>query len=574
MLLPEPLAYPYSALCLFLIVKALSTRSAWWIAGAALASAVAPLVKSQLGVVPAVYVLAVLGLAWNGRWMRRWRERWTTWDRVGAITLLAGVAIVVNSVITHQSFSWYVATTLWKDRMIDDGLWAVGAFTIGVGVFPVVAGLAALVRPRGVVRSERERAFVAVAVSAIGAFTWYTAVKAAYISTVFSTLTEERNLIYLSPVVFAATALALERRRLRLLPVLAAAALAGYVLVGTNYKMDVHLYNDAPGLAILQSANRNLGLTPHGAQIVLLALLGASVAVLLAPRVRRVPPVAVRAIVLTAALFVLAWNVTGQMAAASASRNFSDELLHNYPRPLNWLDQADHGQPAMYLGQEITDANGLWLLEFWNKSLHYVWSLDGTAKGPGPTLSPDLLSLDGQITTVPGIQYVVVDPGIDLVGGAKATAVHRGGGAAQRWRLYKITPPLRLADAVGGIYADGWAGKESSYSRYRTPGDRPGSVVVNISRAAWNGPSPTGHVTIRVGPLGIKDKQPALASVTQIRRWKVESGLERSFVIPTPKPPFRVEVLISPTFVPAREDPRSSELREFGAQVSFGFQPG
>ena len=97
---------------------------------------------------------------------------------------------------------------------------------------------------------------------------------------------------------------------------------------------------------------------------------------------------------------------------------------------------------------------------------------------------------------------------------------------------------------------------------------------MNISRAAWNGPSPTGHVTIRVGPLGIKDKQPVLASVTQIRRWKVESGLERSFVIPTPKPPFRVEVLISPTFVPAREDPRSSELREFGAQVSFGFQPG
>ena len=370
--------------------------------------------------------------------------------------------------------------------MIDDGLWAVGAFTIGVGVFPVVAGLAALVRPRGVVRSERERAFVAVAVSAIGAFTWYTAVKAAYISTVFSTLTEERNLIYLSPVVFAATALALERRRLRLLPVLAAAALAGYVLVGTDYKMDVHLYNDAPGLAILQSANRNLGLTPHGARIVLLALLGASVAVLLAPRVRRVPPVAVRAIVLTAALFVLAWNVTGQMAAASASRNFSDELLHNYPRPLNWLDQADHGQPAMYLGQEITDANGLWLLEFWNKSLQYVWSLDGTAKGPGPTLSPDLLGPDGRITTVPGIQYVVVDPGIDLVGQPAGKATHLGGGAAQDWRLYKIQQPLRLLDAETGIYADGWSKKTSSYSRYRTPGNRPGYVIVNVSRAAWN----------------------------------------------------------------------------------------
>ena len=31
--------------------------------------------------------------------------------------------------------------------MIDYGLWAAGALTIGLGVLPVVAGLAALVRP-------------------------------------------------------------------------------------------------------------------------------------------------------------------------------------------------------------------------------------------------------------------------------------------------------------------------------------------------------------------------------------------------------------------------------------------
>jgi hypothetical protein len=573
MLLPEPLAYPYSALCLFLIAKALSTRGAWWIGGAAIASAIAPLVRSELGVIPAVYVLAALGLAWHGRWARRWRERWSAWDWIGAATLIAGVLIVVNAYVTHRSFSWYVATTLYKDRMIDYGLWAVGALTIGLGVFPVVAGLAALIRPRGVVRTERERAFVAVAAASIAGFTWYTAIKAAYISTVFSTLTEERNLIYLSPVLFVATALFLERPRARLWAVAAAAALAGYVLVGTDYKMDVHLYNDAPGLSILQSANRNLGLTPHGARIVLLSVLAASVLVLAAPRVRRVPAWAVRGLLVVSALFVLAWNVTGQMAAASASRNFSDELLRNYPRPLNWLDRADGGKPAMYLGQQITDANGLWLLEFWNKSLHYVWSLDGTAKGPGPTLSPDLLSLDGRITEAPGIRYVVVDPGIDLVGQQVTSAEHRGGGAAQDWRLYRIAPPLRLVDAVSGIYADGWAGKQSAYSRYRTPGGRPGYVTVNVSRAAWNGPSPTGHVTIRVGPLRIKDKQPALASTTQIRRWKIESGLERSFVIPTPKPPFRVEVLIAPPFVPAHYDPRSSELREFGAQVSFSYQP-
>src|SRR5205085_6564400 len=113
MLIPEPLAYPYSALCLFLIVKALATRRAEWLAGAAFASAVAPLVRGELGVVPAIYVLAALGLAWQGRRMRRWRERWWTWDWVGAVVLLAGLAIVVNSFVTHRSFSWYVSTTLY-----------------------------------------------------------------------------------------------------------------------------------------------------------------------------------------------------------------------------------------------------------------------------------------------------------------------------------------------------------------------------------------------------------------------------------------------------------------------------
>jgi hypothetical protein len=40
-------------------------------------------------------------------------------------------------------------------------------------------------------------------------------------------------------------------------------------------------------------------------------------------------------------------------------------------------------------------------------------------------------------------------------------------------------------------------------------------------------------------------------------------------VIPTPKPPFRVEVRISPTFSPS--DYGQSDRRELGAQVAFAF---
>jgi hypothetical protein len=571
MFVPEPLAYPYSTLGLFLIVKALATRSTRWIVGAGLACAVAPLVRSELAVLPAVFVLAALALWWTGERMRERRASWTGWDWAGAVTFFVGSTIVLNAFIVHRSYSWYVATTYYKDRMLDNGLWAVGALTIGLGVLPVVGGLAALVRPRGLVRTETERAFVAVAAMSVVGFAWYTAVKAAYISTVFSTLVEERNLIYLSPVLLAATALFLERPRLRPLAVLPPAALALYVMKGTDYKMDVKLYSDAPGFSILQAANRTLGLTPDGARIMLLCVLAGTVALLVGASLVRGRERLLRPLLATAVLFVLAWNLTGQIGASGASKTISDDLLANYPRPLDWLDRADGGKPAVYLGQQITDANGIWLLEFWNSSLHYVWSLDGTAKGPGPTLSPDLLGTDGRITAPEGVRYVVVEPNIDLVGRVVARARHYGGGAPQEWRLFEIASPLRLRDAAEGIYADGWSGKRTAYSRYLTPGNRPGYAVVTLSRAAFNGNEPPGHVTIRVGPLRVRNKQPALAKVTGIERWTIRGGASRTFYVPVPKPPWRVEVLVAPTFKPALVDPHSSEMRDFGAQVGYGY---
>ena len=57
LIVSEPLAYPYAALCFLLIAKAIATRSRWWIAGAVVASLLAPLVRGQLAVISAVFVL-------------------------------------------------------------------------------------------------------------------------------------------------------------------------------------------------------------------------------------------------------------------------------------------------------------------------------------------------------------------------------------------------------------------------------------------------------------------------------------------------------------------------------------
>jgi hypothetical protein len=573
MFVEEPLAYPSATLCLFLIVKGLTTRRRGWLAGALVASLVAPLVRGELAVIPVVYLLAVLFLVWTSAWARRKRAGWKTWDWVGAATLFVGAVIVINAFISKHAYSWLVSTEFYKGRMVDNGLWAAGALAIGLGILPVVAGLAWLVRPRDVLRTPPERVFAAVLVAAILGFGWYTAVKAAYISTVFSTLVVERNLIYLAPPLFVATALFLEQRRLHPLAVAGAGAFALYLVLTTPYKLDAFPYSDAPGLSILQGANRNLGLSGSVEKKVLILLVVVSVLVCLAPllaRGRR--PRLVGGVLAAAAALVVGWNLTGQLAAADGSQRLSNQLLDNFPRPLDWLDRASGGEPVLYLGQKITDANGLWLLEFWNRSLHYVWSLDGTAKGPGPTLSPDLLSRNGRITSVPGIRYVVVDEGIDLVGRRVASEAHKAGGAAKKWILYRIKPPLRLEDAQTGIYDDGWTGADSAYSRYSTPGGRPGFAVVTVSRQAWGGPSPPGHVTIRVGPLRLdKSHQPALGKVTRVVHWVVNSHGYKVFTIPTPKPPFRVEVHVDPTFVPAQVDPTSSEMRQFGAQVAYAF---
>ncbi len=68
-----------------------------------------------------------------------------------------------------------------------------------------------------------------------------------------------------------------------------------------------------------------------------------------------------------------------------------------------------------FLGQSIKDPNPVWLLEFWNRSLTKVWSLDGTAPGPGATATPDLKKPDGTLTT-PTRASSLVTPGVDIAG--------------------------------------------------------------------------------------------------------------------------------------------------------------
>ncbi len=575
MLIPEPLAYPYSVLCLFLIVKVLATRRKVWIASAVVASLLAGFVRGELALMPVVLGFAAAFLFWHSPRPRAWRRSWGSWDWVGFVVLAIGILIVLNTLIGHHSRSFDIATGHYKQRMYTYGLWAVGALGIGVGVLPLVAGLAALLRPRDEPRTPAMRAFLATAAAAILCFSGYTAIKASYLSTVFATRVEERNIIYLAPVLLVGTALWLERPRLRLGALLATSLFALYLVFHTPYQLETRLSADAPGLSVLALGNRDLGFDDSATRWLLLGTLAVAVALLVAPRFlggrRRL---AMGAAGLAAGL-VVAWSLAGQIAAGNASNAESAAFLRGQPAHTDWVDRNTGGAPTMYLGQKVNDPNGVWSLEFWNRSLRYVWSLDGTAKGPGPTETPNIDGLDGHLQQQRGeLKYVVTDSSIDVVGRVKGTGTYLEAGQPVDWKLFQVAYPVRLRDAHEGIYSDGWMGADGSYTLYSSAGRRTGTVSVTVSRRGWGGPNVPGQVEIKVGPLGLSpDHQPTIGRVTGRRHWVVGTHDYRQFDFPNQTPPLRVEIHISPTFVPAKLDPGSSDLRPLGAVVGFGFEP-
>jgi hypothetical protein len=570
LIVEEPLAYTYSTLCLYLVVGALLHRSRWWIAGAVVASLIAPLVRGELVVIPATFALGALFLVWRSTQVERWRARWSREDWIGAGVLLVGACILISAVFGHRSHEWLIATGFYPHRMWTLGMRAAGALTIGVGIFAFVAGLASLWRAPGEVPRYEVRVFRSALLAAVITFGIYTAVKASFISTTFGTYTVERNLIYLSPLLFVGTALWLERRAAHPLAVAAAAGFALYLVLTTPYEMGTHFYSQAPGFALLEWFNRTsvAFLTPNGAKILLLAILVLTVVVLLAPRY--LPRIGLAA-ALAACAFTLAWSFAGELAGASASNSYSRTFLSNIRGNPTWLDNATHGAPTLYLGQQMQDSNSEWLLEFWNRSLKAVWSLDGTAQGPGPFLTPDLGATDGTLSPDPRYPYVVADRGISVVGKRFPPHFHEAGGSFVPWTLYRVSGPLRLRWAYVGVQPDGWMSSDSSYTRYSSPRNRAGTMIVRLTRAP--GTPAIAHVSIGNVIRG-PDKQPHLGRNVTVHTGRLTATKDLVFRLRAPGPRFRVEVHVAPTFKPIEvTNGRVQDARELGAQVTYTFKP-
>jgi len=562
----EPFAYPLATVALWLIARALVQPNWTRVGVAVLASATAMLTRTQLSILFAVLALGLLWLAWESERIRAWRSSWTRWDWLGAIVLVVGLAVGFSAAMGHLSESWRETTGFYRDRILEHATWAAGALAIGIGILPVVAGIAALARPKDEPRDTETRAFVVTSVAALTVFLIYTGIKGAYISTIFSTLIVERNLIYLCPVLFAATALAFERGVGRGWAIAGGAALTVYLVSETPLRLDQYPYYEARGLSMAAFANRELGWAEGTIERALLVASVIAVAIVVALGLLRRGSVVFAAVAGSAAVAVLAWNLTTEVYAAEGERILSERVDGNLTKPYDWVERLTDGGSVVVIGQGIADPTGIWLTEFFNPSVRKIWSIDGSARVVGgPILTPDLAASDGTLTPPPGTEFALALNGVTL----QAPVVGTGGTAT----LYRLDgKPLKLGAAVEGLYSDGWMGSSAAYTRYDIARDGPGFAVVKLSRTRWCPQDVPGKVTVRIGPVTIGRQHPEIARVTETKTGVVHACKAITLLLAAPNAPWRVEVTIEPTFVPRELDPSRSDARELGAVFEAGFQ--
>jgi hypothetical protein len=299
-----------------------------------------------------------------------------------------------------------------------------------------------------------------------------------------------------------------------------------------------------------------------------------SVVLILALRFLRRGSTAFVAVAATVAVGVFAWTLTTEIYAAEGEQILARQVASNHVLPYDWVERETGGGSVVVLGQQmLDDATGVWLNEFFNPSIKKVWSIDGTAPGPGAILTPDLAAADGTLTPNPGTEYAITLNGVEL----QAPEVTRVG----QYILYRVDgQPLKLAAGITGVDHDGWIADsdgdkvaEAAYNRFDVSDDGPGLALVSLSRVAWCAGG-KATATARIGTIGIgPDNQPAIDRVVDVQQKPIFDCKSDAFALPVPNSPWRVEVSITPTFSPHDIDVNHGDRRQLGAVFSAGFSP-
>jgi hypothetical protein len=572
MLMTENAFLPAFVLAAFVLARALERPTVLWQAFAFGTIGLAAFIRFQglvlVAVVPTAILLKVL--------FELRAEPRKPWTRFVAAELrrywFSAGLLIVGAVL-------YVGYELARGRSLKSGLGsyevvAHGGYSFGlvrhwvflhfaelplfVGVLPASAFLllVLLAFRRGGTRSEAERAFLAVTVAAIP---WIVVEVAAFASR-FSIRIEERYMFFLSPFLFLALALWLDRGlpRPRVMTVVAGVVPALlFLALPLGTLLNISIYSDTfeliPFLRLSQVVH---GITWTERILVAGGILAALVFIFWP---RRWHPSLVLPGAVAAFLVLSTYTITGALRDYSRSTR---DLAGTSGSP-SWIDRAlGPGRQAGFLlgttGNPWPETLGLWQLEFWNRRLGPIYNLGipdpaGGSETPvqvSPTTGEIVSELTGEPVQVP---YAV--SGLSARLGGRLIAVH------PPFALYRTAGPLRLAEKEVGVYPDRWMGADASYTRFVRRA--PGRLIVALSRKVWSGPDKPVRARLQLVPLG----GPHAGQPIITRRVTLAGHGSRSLGIATPGGPFTVTVHIDPTYSPSQFG--YADTRQLGAQVVF-----
>jgi hypothetical protein len=536
------------------------------------AIALATLLRVQLVTLAVVYVTAVALVA-----VFEWRAgvsgfRAAVWRFRVSLGVIAGGALAY---LAYKALSGgSLASGLGAYSNVGDtnydlvnvarwSLWHVGELAVSVGFLPAAAFGTLLVlgfMRGGLLPSAADRAFVAVTAATV---LWFVAQAAAFASR-YSERIEERYMVYAAPLLLMALVVWLGRALPRLaLPMLVGALVPALLVMTLPFErlFNVALLADTFALIPLMRFSQIVNGGIDDLRLALAAGLTLAVVGFLAFRGRFANVLFPAAV---GVFLVLSCNsvygaLEGQAAGARAAAGVSDP---------DWVDDtlgrsAEVGfifTPAMHANPHL-----LYQSEFWNRSVRdvYAFRTDNDATFQGPEIE---LGDAGELVAKPGPTgksvdepYVLAEPTLGIVG----EVVAKPGPLA----LIRVDPPLRIENAIDGVAADGWSGEVAGLSQFAPlPADRR-SVQVRVSREGWGGADVPGNVVITAAPLRITDAGHVAGKPTATRKWTIHSLQARTFDVPVPPVPFRVEVRVTPTFSPSQFG--LADTRQLGAQLAF-----
>ena len=416
---------------------------------------------------------------------------------------------------------------------------------IPVSALIIMFGLACT---RRFATTSAERAFLAVAAASL-----VFVVQAGAFASQFILRIEERNMIYVEPVLLLAFVFWLERgaprpQRLTLVAFLVPVALL--TSIPFERLFNVSIFSDTTGLLPLLRVSALVSGGTDGMRVLL--VLGALAVMMFAALA------STRALVVGGLIGVaLFLGVSTKMVVGSQRSQAVAARIATGASDVNWVDdRVPKGETAALLFNADLAADGhpAWQTEFWNRDVQRVvylgahdFGFPGFDASVGPT--GRFLSATGTAARPPAVDYVVAPVGVDLAGEHVATE--------GRFALWHISKPLRLATQREGFTADGWTGADATFTRYR-----PGAthVIVDLSRPKL--PVPPGVVRVELVTRG---------KVVEVRRWVARSNSSRSFRFRAPAAPFSVQIHVAPTFSPA--DVGLADPRQLGVLASVRTLP-